>query len=133
MMATQKPWIERVYHPYWDWEEIDFNMWGNVDDKDKYLKWAIEFTGDAELYGSYMMDVAREWTKSCQHNLSNRTQNRKAWIGHAACAKAYGCPEHIVRQAWSHLSEEQQIAANKKADEAIEYWEQENAKDRTGN
>lgn len=118
-----KPWIERIYHPYWDWEEIQFNMWGSVDDPKKYLEWAIEFTGDAERYGAAMMEVVSEWTRSCEHNLSNRTQNRKAWIGHAACAKANGCPEHIVRQAWGHISEEQQIAANKKAQEAIDHWE----------
>lgn len=127
-----KPWIERIYHPYWDWEEIEFNMWGNVENKQEYLDWAIGFTGDAELYGAAMIEVVNEWTKSCQHNLSNRTQNRRAWIGHAACAKVKGCPEHIVREAWGHLTEDQQIEANKKADEAIELWEMRNAKNRIG-
>lgn len=123
-----KPWIERMYHPYWDWEEIEFNMWGSVENKKEYLDWAIAFTGDSDIYGAYMMKVVIEWTKSCQHNLSNRTQNRKAWIGHAACAMAKGCPEHIVREAWGHLSEDQQVKANNKAQEAIDYWERENAK-----
>lgn len=114
---------ERIYHPYWDWEEIDFNMWGTVKDRAKYLKEAIEFTGDHKKYGRFMMRVATEWTRSCEHNLSNKTQNRKAWIGHAACAMAFGCPEDIVREAWSHLSEEQQKLANDQADKAIKYWE----------
>lgn len=121
--------IKRVYHPYWLWEETGHNMWGSVEDRDWYLKWAIEFTGDAELYGEYMLRVAEEWKYSCEHNLSNRTQNRRAWIGHAACALAAQCPEDIVRAAWAHLTEQQQIDANAAADNAIAYWEREYAKD----
>jgi hypothetical protein len=116
--------IERIYHPYWQWEEVDSNMWGTVDDKKKYLDAAIEFTGDAELYGSWMVKVVRKWKYSCEHNLSNKTQNRQEWIGHAACALAMGCPENIIRAAWSHLSKEQQDEANAKADEAILLWEE---------
>jgi len=114
-MAQAKHWIDRVYHPYWDWEEISFNMWGVVKDREKALREAIVFTGDHKKYGHYMMRVACEWTKSCAHNLSNTTQNRKAWIGHAACALAMRCPEDIVREAWGHLSDDQQKLANKVA------------------
>lgn len=119
--------IERVYHPWWEREEVGANMWGSVDNRAEFLQKAIEFTGNAELYGHYMLRVCDEWPKSSQHNLSNTTQNRRAWIGHAACALAMGCPEDIVRQAWGHLTEWQQRAANQKADEAIQYWEQNHA------
>ena len=115
--------INRVYHPYWMWEENKFNMWGNVDNKEKFLKWAIEFTGDHKLYGRFMLRVVNEWKYSCEHNLSNIEQNRKAWIGHAACALANECPEDIVRQAWGYLSQEQQDLANNEADIAIKTWE----------
>jgi hypothetical protein len=115
--------IKRIYHPYWDWEELDYNMWGAVNDKKTYLKRAIKFTGDAPLYGRFMMRVANEWTNSCEHNLSNTTQNRRAWIGHAACALAIGCPEDITRKAWGFLSQDQQDKANDKADSAIKHWE----------
>lgn len=124
---TQKHSIERIYYPYWMWEEIKYNMWGTVPNKFEMLEWAVEFTGDANLYGEWMVNVVNDWHYSCRHNLSNTTQNRKAWIGHAACAYANKCPEDIVRRAWSHLSEEQQVDANKKADQAIKLWEKRNA------
>ena len=114
---------DRIFHPYWVWEEVGFNMWGSVKNKKELLKKAIEFTGDHELYGSYMMRVAREWKNSCEHNLTNLEQNRKAWIGHAACALAFRCPEGIVREAWGYLTEQQQIDANNQADNAIKWWE----------
>lgn len=118
-----KPLI-RVYHPYWLWEEIEYNMWGSVPDRDQYLDLMIRFTGDAVLYGAGMLRVVREWKYSCEHNLSNVTQNRKAWVGHAACALLFRCPEDIVRSAWSRLAEEQQIQANAVADIAIREWEE---------
>ena len=116
---------DRIYHPYWMWEELEHNMWGDVNDKPKFLKAAIEFTGDHKKYDRFMMRVVNEWLYSCEHNLSNKTQNRKAWVGHAAVALALGCPEDIVRSAWGHLTEEQQILANNEASIAIKYWETE--------
>lgn len=116
--------LTRVYHPYWVWEEVSFNMWGSANgDKASLLKQAIEFTGNHELYGGYMMRVTKEWPISCEHNLSNVEQNRKAWIGHAACALAFRCPEGIVREAWGHLSQDQQRLANEQAELAIKEWE----------
>ena len=123
---TQKNSIKRVYHPHWLWEEVSHNMWGVCSNKFEMLEWAIGFTGNADLYGSWMVKVVEDWQYSCEHNLSNKTQNRKAWIGHAACAYANKCPEDIVRRAWSHLTEKQQSEANAKADEAIALWEKRN-------
>lgn len=122
--------IERVYHPYWRWEEVHHNMWGAVSDRKKYLDWAIEFTGNHIKYGFYMLRVAKEWPYSCEHNLTNKTQNRKAWIGHAACALAHGCPEDIVREAWGHLTENQQNLANRQAEMTIKWWESKYAKEK---
>jgi hypothetical protein len=115
--------LNEIWHPFWLWEEVKFNMWGNVDSKKEWLHKAIEFTGDHVLYGSWMIIVASQWKYSCEHNLTKLDTNRKAWIGHAAVALAIQCPEDIVREAWGYLTEEQQDLANKKAQEAIEYWE----------
>lgn len=119
----QKPLIKQIWHPYWKWEENEYNMWGSVKDRDDFLQKAIVFTGNHELYGEYMQKVVAQWTFSCEHNLSNTTQNRRAWIGHAAVALAFQCPEDIVREAWWHLTDEQRDLANKQADKAIEIWE----------
>lgn len=121
---TMNPSIKQVYHPYWLWEEQKYNMWGAVKDRMAALEWAIEFTGDNELYGKWMQKVVEDWQYSCEHNLTNKTQNRLAWVGHAACAYANKCPEDIVRKAWGYLTEEQQRLANMQAQKAIEKWEQ---------
>lgn len=115
--------IERVYHPVCDWEEVNHNMYGDVDDRKKWLSKAIAFTGDHLLYGRFMMRVINEWPVSCENALTDLTINRKAWVGHAAVALALGCPEDITREAWGLLTDEQRILANNQAKRAIDEWE----------
>jgi hypothetical protein len=98
-------------------------MWGEVQDRAGMLQKAIEFTGDHKRYGSYMVRVVNEWPNSCANALTDPALNRRAWVGHAACAMALGCPEDITRHAWSYLSNEQRILANGEAERAIQSWE----------
>lgn len=112
--------------PYWEWEEVKLNMWGEVKDKKEWLKKAIEFTSNHELYGKWMMEVVKRLPNSCRHNLSKRGDKR-SWVGHAAVALALRCPENIVREAWGRLTQDQQDKANQKATEAIQFWMKANA------
>ena len=115
--------MKRVWRSFDTWEEIGANMWGEVEDRKGMLAKAIAFTGDHVLYGSFMRRVISEWPNSCENALTDLNMNRKAWIGHAACALALGCPEDITRKAWGFLSDEQRILANTEAASAIQAWE----------
>lgn len=115
--------LKRVYHPYNKWEEIKYNMWGSVADFKWWLEKAIVFTGDHELYGSFMIRVINEWPVSCENALTDGFINKKAWVGHAAAALAMRCPEHVTRKAWGYLTDEQQFLANKQAERAIRTWQ----------
>lgn len=114
---------KRVWKPFDTWEEVKHNMWGEVRDRRLFLQRAIIFTGNYRLYGKYMQRVTIEWPNSCLNALTDQNLNRRAWIGHAACALALRCPEDITRQAWGHLTDEQRILANRQADRAIQSWE----------
>ncbi len=118
--------MKQIFHPYTEWEDYQAGMWRSMPSKERdlFLQRAIDFTGDAELYGSFMMRVIEEWPISCEHNLTDLSQNRKAWIGHAACCMAIDCPENVTREAWGHLNQEQQDKANNMAILAINKWEQ---------
>lgn len=115
--------FNRVYHPYTEWEEMRFNMWGEVSDRKEWIRKAVEFTGNHKIYGSFMRRVVKEWPISCENALTDYSLNRKAWVGHAAVALAIQCPEDIVRQAWGMLTDEQRFLANKEAERAIREWE----------
>lgn len=115
--------LPRVWVPIDQWEEVFHNMWGTVEDRKRFLQRAVIFTGNHRLYGRYMQRVAIEWPNSCLNALTDHNLNRKAWIGHAACALALRCPEDITRQAWGLLTNEQRVLANREADRAIQSWE----------
>lgn len=116
--------MKRIYHPYWKWEDYLDGMWRVVPkpEDDLLFPKAVEFTGNAELYGSFMLRVAQEWPIACEQNLTNEGMNRLAWIGHAACSMAIHCPEYITRRAWSSLKQRQRDDANAKAQYAVEMW-----------
>ena len=117
----------KIHYPYTAWEEYPAGLWRHVhsaEDRERLLRQAIKFTGDAKLYGSYMMKVLDVWPISCIHNLTTPGLNRQAWIGHAACCLALNCPEDITRLAWHYLSQNQQDEANAMADAAIAAWEE---------
>ena len=117
--------IRKIWHPYTEWE--DLGMWEPCAAKDRkpMVEKAISFTGDHALYGSWMMRVIVEMPKACEHNLTDLNMNRRAWVGHAACYLATGCPEDVTREAWGLLSDKQRELANKQADNAIAKWESE--------
>ncbi len=122
-ISRTKTMLKRVWVPFDEWEEIGFNMWGSVESRRDYLRRAVIFTGNHRLYGRYMQRVVKEWPRSCLNALTDQGLNKRAWIGHAATALALRCPEDITRQAWSHLTHEQQVLANRQADRAIQSWE----------
>lgn len=117
--------FKQVYHHYTKLEEYRFGMWNTIlgQEREKLLIKAIEFTGNAKLYGKYMMQAIDKWPYSCEQNLTCQGMNKQAWIGHAACCIAIGCPEDITRLAWRMLAKQQQDEANTMADKAIAEWE----------
>jgi hypothetical protein len=117
--------MNQIYHPYWQWEDYKAGMWRKISKEEELsiLPEIIKFTGNYEDYGAAMFEVINHWKYSCEHNLSDMSMNRRAWLGHAACCFKHGYPEYLVREAWNQLSVKQQSLANKMADEAIKAWE----------
>jgi hypothetical protein len=117
--------MKQIWHHFSKWEEIPAGMWRETTtaERAEMLTRAAEFTGDAAAYGKAMMRVVREWPVSCEQNLTDVGQNRKAWIGHAAACLEMGFPEYVTRQAWGLLSQTQQDEANAMASNAIREWE----------
>lgn len=122
--------MKKIWHHYLKWEEYQAGMWNTItgEKRQELLNQAIEFTGNVDLYGSWMLRVITEWPISCEQHLSDVHMNRQAWIGHAACCLATGIPEDITRAAWANLSPETQTLANEKAQTAIQIWELNHAK-----
>jgi hypothetical protein len=113
--------------PYWEWEDFKNGMWKKAtkENESNLLLSAIEFTGDHIIYGEAMGEVIELWPKTMLNTLSNKSVNRRAFLGHCAVSYAIDCPEYITRQAWGMLTNKQRYDADLIAEKHIKHWEHE--------
>jgi hypothetical protein len=122
-LISKKNKLHRVYRQVYDWEEMKFNMWGSIENKEECINKAIEFMNNTSLFGIWMNKVIDNWIVSCENALTDYSMNRIAWLGQAAVAYALQIPENITRTAWSKLNEKRQLLANGESERAILRWE----------
>lgn len=115
--------MNRIYHHYEKWECYKNGMWIKTNNEIQLNK-AIEFTSNYLEYGKSMNDVINYWFYSCENFLSNKSINRKAYLGHCAVSFKFKISENITRLAWKYLTKEQQDLANNEAENNIKLWEQ---------
>ena len=117
--------MNRVYKPYWLWEDWINGMWSKSENEDKDLKESIEFTGNHIKYGHAMAEVSKAWSNTMLNSLTNTSVNRRAFIGHCAVSFKLKIPEYIVRLAWKELTDKQRRLADLEAEKVIKLWESE--------
>jgi len=117
--------MKRVFYPYHLWEEYKSGMWRicPTSEKDHFAEQSAALMRETSSFKESMQKALTDWPISCEKNLSARCMNRRAWLGHAGCCIATGSPEEATRQGWHYLTEEEQIDANRVADEVIAEWE----------
>ena len=117
--------IPRIYHRWENWECYPAGFFEvhppeGMTEKDCQEKYA-EFLRDIPLFKSWAYKVLEEWPNSCEHNLTNSTMNRIAWIGQSSVCLAYGIPAKY-RGGYHFLTESEQLKADETALEVINYW-----------
>lgn len=120
--------IGRIYHPYYLWEDFKHGFYDNSSGevKQKHIEKVLEMFNDKHLTTSYMNKVIDTWVYSCEHNLTNNSMNRIAYIGQAACCLYAQIPSTITMEAWSLLDDNIKEQANKIANEVLSKWEKKN-------
>lgn len=114
--------MNRVCHPYWNWEDYQNGFWDDCNCDTKISLSEILLCDHYKLK-IVMESVLEMWPTSSEHNLTNLEINRRAWLGQAACCIEHQAPEHITRIAWGNISEIDKFRANKVADSVIELFE----------
>ena len=114
----------QVYKPYWEWEDYLNGMWRKIpkNEEAKMIKKAIDFTGDHVKYGDAMLEVSKMWPKTMLNSLTNKSINRKAFIGHCAVQYKIDVPEYITRLAWKELTDIQRFLADDIAEKTINHY-----------
>lgn len=115
--------MNRIYHPYWAWEcfKSGFYESNNGD----YERKVINLFSSKQKTEKYMMKVL-EWEKSCEHNLTNPSLNKVAWIGQCACFLYAKVPANYTMKYWWSVDKKFRDQADMIAKSVILYWESNN-------
>lgn len=118
----------RIYHPYHVWEDYKNGFYENCsgEEKENKISKVIEMFNDAKKTRECMFYVVDNWKFSMEHNLTNNSMNKIAYIGQCACAYYDNIPNTVTMEAWSKLSKEVQDRSDSIAIEAIERWKNNN-------
>lgn len=116
--------MKQVYIQYWYWEDYQNGMWRKVgkDEEGKYFEKVLAFTSDHIKYGNAMKVVIKKWANTMLNSLTNKSINKRAFLGHCACSYKLNCPEYITRMAWKHLTNKQRSLADMVAQKTIDKW-----------
>ena len=117
--------MKRIFHAYEEWEDYKAGMYRLpcVQDSTTQVLESANLLASPAIFYAVALAMVSEWAISAAVNLSNRSRNRQAWLGQAACCFNHRAAEHQTKEAWHTLTREQQYAANKIADEIVVLWE----------
>ena len=122
--------MDQIYIEYQKWEDYLSGMYNMNDtiDKDKKVINAINLLSNPNQFYNVCNALVNDWKNATDVNLSNKNQNRKAWLGAAACMYKHKVPEYLTRIAWSLLNKQVQDVANRIAEKIIQEYEGKNRK-----
>lgn len=114
----------RIYHPWDKWEDYRCNFYGGALDYDKkapLTKYA-DLLRNLNLFEHALARIMIEWPYALEHNLTNESMNRIAYLGQAACALLYNVPHNVSMGGYNLLTREEQIAADSMAQKYLTLW-----------
>jgi ParB-like nuclease domain len=114
----------RIFHTFDKWEAVPAGFFlpglKNRDREECEQEYGV-FLSDLRAFEEGIQKVFKEWPNSCEHNLTNSSMNRIAWLGQAAACAARGLPS-TYRAGFSSLPEDKQTAANELALRCLNLW-----------
>jgi hypothetical protein len=117
--------MERIYHTWDKWESFYHGFFDNNPptgiSKKQAERLYYELLSDPAEFSHVLERVIEEWPYSCEHNLTNKTLNRIAWMGQAALAYKYKIPAQF-RGGYNLLTKQQQRTADDVALKYINVW-----------
>jgi hypothetical protein len=125
--------MKQIFEHYEKWEDYQAGMYQLTDIIDKDLKVinSIKLLSDNNLFYDICKKILIDWPIASNVNLTNKNQNRRAWLGAAACMYKNRCPEYLTRIAWNLLNKEIQDKANLIAEKIISEYEKRNTYGKT--
>jgi hypothetical protein len=117
------PELPPIFHPYTQWEDWGAGMYGFPKDLKSETSAARALLCDPVLLEAGMTEATVAYPSAAEHQLSDYTQNRRSWLGQAACHVSAHATAIATRAAWGQLTDDDRAAANACADRVIASWE----------
>lgn len=117
--------MNRIWHSWDKWEDYRHNFYGGVIDdypRDNTLELYASLLRDLGRFEDALRVITVEWRHSCEHNLSNESMNRVAYLGQASCALVYKVPHMVCMGGYNLLTDDEKIAADKMAQKYLDIW-----------
>lgn len=117
--------MRRIQHPWDRWEDFRYNFYGgqeNTVSKERSLELYASLLRDLPRFEAALQKITTEWVYACEHNLTNKSLNRIAWLGQAACALVYNVPHTVSCSGYNLLTEEEQARADAMAQKYLDLW-----------
>lgn len=120
--------MKQIFHHYSLWEDFKYGFYNNCSGelKENNIKKAIDFFNNPKIVDKYMHLVVSTWKYSCEHNLTNPSMNKIAYLGQASLALYARIPNTVTMHAWNLLDVNTQYIANEIAMKNIEIWNNKN-------
>jgi len=125
----------RIFHHHDLWECWKHGLYKTKSKNEEKSQKSFLILNSVENCDASFKSLIENWPYSSQVNLSNKSINRQAWLGQAACCFSHGANEDETKIAWFKLTIEEQNRANQVADYYITKFELEvmNAQKKTRN
>ena len=108
--------MKQIWHNYELWECHKHGFFSKSNTKENLHEKVVELFTNPKNTEIFMSKVVQEWKYSCEHNLTNISMNRIAWLGQAACCLYANIPSEITKQAWHMVPEDYRNQADKIAE-----------------
>lgn len=116
--------MKRIFHRYENWEDYPSGFYNSPGkNKKQLIEKVIELFSDPKMTMEFMQKAIDSWPYSMEHNLTNESMNRIAYLGQAACCVYAGIPSTVTMEAWSKVPEDKRKIADEIAAELINNWE----------
>lgn len=115
--------MTRMYHSWEKWEDFKYGFYGGMKcPQNNTLQLNYELLKNLHKFEIALKIITAEWKYSCEHNLTNESLNRIAYLGQAACALLYNSPAEESRAGYNLLSKSEQESADALANKYLNLW-----------
>ena len=120
---------KQIFHHFSLWEDYKLGFYNtSCENTKEHIEKSVILLSNQKTFEHFALRVINEWTFSCEHNFTDPSLNKIAYIGQSACCLANNTPSFVTRLAWSYVLEQNQILANETAKKVLQQWKEKHNK-----